>query len=148
MSTVETGVNPIPAPSSNGWEIKVPFQIDPCTGGVAFLSNDLDIINQHLITIVETMWWERLMLPGYGGNAPAHVFDIETPIAAAFLQSDLTKAIQAFEPSITLKGVIVSPSPVQQGVTDVTISYTYAPYSDLNQVTIAVGGAVTQVVSP
>lgn len=143
-----TGVNPVPALSSSGSEIKVPFQIDSCTGAVAVLTDQLQIIDQHIVSLINTMHRERLMLPTYGGNAPAHVFDVNDPSSMAFLQKDIEGAILSFEPSVQHVSVVVTPSAIQSSVVNVTITYTYAPLSDINELQISVGGAIVEVISP
>jgi hypothetical protein len=84
-----TTVNPVPALSPYGIEIMVPFQIDPITGGVAELTDELSILNQHLATIVSTELGERLMLPAYGSNVPSDVFASTGLNLDAFIMGDL-----------------------------------------------------------
>jgi phage baseplate assembly protein W len=143
-----TAVNPVPLISSNGTEIKVPFQIDVCTGGVASISNDLEIIAQHVLSLILTMHNERLMLPAYGGNVPARVFDLNSSVAAAaVLQNDLVAALQTWEPSIQNPTVQVSPSNVMPQVMNVEVTYIYGPFGDINTVSCSVGGGVIEVIS-
>lgn len=145
--TPTTSVQPVPAAPSSGWEIKVPFQIDPATGGVAVLTQQLDVINQHIITIIFTLLGERLMLPTFGSSISAQVFEPNNSILAAFLVDDLKKAITAWEPSVKVQSITSSPSTTNLTGINLAVSYTVVPFNNLNSVSVNVGGSVNQVIS-
>ena len=145
--TPETSVTPVPAPSSNGWEISVPFRIDPATGGVAVLVKELEIINQHLLSIILTMVGERVMNPTYGSIVPQQVFEPLYAALGPFMVQDLTDAIQRWEPSVTILSIQQLPSAGQPTLIQIAISYTYGPLNDLNTIAVQLGGGVNQVIS-
>lgn len=148
MTTVEVSVNPVPIPSPLGREIVVPFQIDPAFGGVAFFRGELDILNQHIATIINTELNERLMLPGYGTNVPADVFQPNGQLLGGFLTSDIQTAVTNLEPAVTIQQVQVVPNPNIPSAVTVNVSYTVNPFNSLNVISVNVGGGVAQVVAP
>jgi phage baseplate assembly protein W len=130
-----------------GIEMAVPFQIDPATGGVAYLSSYADIIQQHVLTIVLTDRAERVMLPGYGSKLQEAVFE---PIGQGqnnILANDIKNSIAAWEPAVTVLKVTVNGNVQQLSQLDVTVQYTINPFGDVNTVSVTAGGTVSQVIA-
>lgn len=141
----QTSVVPFTTALPTGSEIAVPFHIDSATGGVAVLTSYLDIINQHLATIIMTTPLERLMNPGYGAGVEEYIFRPADDLQAALLQSDIQAQISAFEPDvqiINISAAVVPGSPTQ---INVMVSYSVVPFEGTNTVTVTTGGTVTQV---
>lgn len=144
----QTSVTPTLPGASTGVELLVPFQVDPATGGMAVQPNYNAIIAQHLLSILMTAPGERVMMPTYGFGAEAKVFEplyVRTP---SILQPDIVQQLQAYEPDVQIQSVVVEPDPNYPNVLDITISYSVIPSNTSGQVTVAIGGSQSQVVSP
>jgi phage baseplate assembly protein W len=128
-----------------GVEIAVPFQIDPATGGIAYLSSYNQIIEQHVATIVMTAFNERVMLPSYGSPLQAAVFQPIGSVMNAVLANDIKKAIAAWEPSISIVNVTINGNAQSLSELDITVSYFINPSQDVNTVQITSGGTISQV---
>jgi phage baseplate assembly protein W len=144
----QSAVTPTQPTSPAGIEIKVPFQIDPSTGGVVILTNYNDIIAQHVLTALMTAPGERVMNPNYGVGLETKVFEPIYARNSAVLQQDVQSLLQATEPSVQINSIVVAQDPNYANVLDVTISYSVLPSNAVNTLSLAVGGGISQVVSP
>lgn len=140
-------VQPIVPSAPTGIEIMVPFQIDPATGGVAVLNNYVQILAQHILTIIMTAQGERIMLPSYGVGLENMLFQPIYTNTPGLLQSDLTNAIQSFEPAVTVQSVTVVEDPNNPYVLVVTVTYSVVPFNDVSTVSVTVGGGIGQIIS-
>ena len=130
-------------------ELQAPFQLTP-SGGVATTTDPRVQAEQHVTSLVSTNPGERIMLPGYGVPLSALVFAPNDPIVIATIQSDVTNALAAWEPSIIVNSV----SPAQgadpnEGIAMVNVDFQAgaipgAPGAGLLTATILVGGEVIQ----
>lgn len=146
ITSPAVSVTPATAAAPTGWEIAVPFHIDPATGGTAFLDNYLAIIEQHVVTIIMTALNERVMLPDYGGDLTSHIFDVSTEFALGTFDSDLKNKIAQWEPAVTIQSIQATANS-QQNQVNVTVEFMVDPFTDLNSVTVTAGGSVYQVVA-
>jgi phage baseplate assembly protein W len=141
-------VTPAAPTLPTGIEMLVPFQIDPATGGTAFIVDYSTIMAQHILTIIMTAQQERVMLPQYGFGIEnlvfSNIYDIANTITAADIQNEITK----WESAVNVQSVTVNPSTTAPNILDVVVTYSVNPYTKLNQVSVAVGGAITQVIAP
>jgi len=147
VTDVSVTVQPSQAPSPYGTQIAVPFHIDPATGGVAVVSQDLAIINQHLLSAILTLVGERRMLPSYGTEVDALVFGDMTTALAPLMGNDVKNALGTWVPSIVVSSVAVDPSPTMPNVVVVSISYTVPPGNTPGVATFNLGGSVSQVIA-
>lgn len=128
-----------------GVEIAVPFQIDSATGGVAYLSSYNQIIEQHIATIIMTNITERVMVPNYGSPLQQAVFQPIGSIQNAVIASDIKKAINTWEPSVTILSVKINGNPQSLSELDIVVSYSINPLNDVNTIQITPGGTISQV---
>jgi uncharacterized protein len=151
MSFVEPpapiSVQPVTVDSSLGAEISVPFHIDTATGGVATINQELEIIDQHLVTLINTVVGERVML-AYGSQVLASVFAPMNTALPQLLAQDLQEAIKTWEPTIQVTNVSILPDPISTTAIDIAIEYVVLPFKQVNSVSVQLGGTVTQVVNP
>jgi phage baseplate assembly protein W len=143
----QTSVQPSQAPAPQGIEMLVPFQIDPATGGVAFLSDYNKILAQHILTIIMTGPDERVMNPTYGFGLGDMVFGPVASLTVATTADDIKNQIAKWEPAVSVSQVAISQSPNNPALVIVTVTYSVVPFTDMNQVSVAVGGGVVQVIS-
>jgi len=140
-----TGVTPTQSVLPTGVEILVPFQIDPATGSVAVISDYGAILAQHIETIVLTSIGERVMNPTYGYGLEGQVFHPINANTPNMLQSDITKAINKWEPRVKVQTVAVAENPTSPSLLSVTIEFSVIPFSDVNTLVVASGGTIAQV---
>lgn len=144
-----TTLAPTLAPLPSGIEMAIPFQIDPSTGGVAVLTDAVSILAQHIETIVLTLLGERVMLPSYGSNLEGSLFAGIDSRTINMLPSDITTAIQQWEPGVQIVGVTPQYNPnASPGTLTIEIGFTVVPFTNVNLVIVSTGGSVEQVVSP
>jgi phage baseplate assembly protein W len=147
-SSPQTTITQVEAVMPTGIEMQVPFQIDPATGGVAFLFNYNEIIAQHIETICLTVLGERLMMPGYGTGLEAQLFEPITEPASALIAKDIMTQVQGSENRIKVNSVNVGSPDATSGVLTITVNYTILPLRDQNTLRVTVGGTILQVNSP
>lgn len=137
----------IPTPPT-GAEIAIPFQIDPATGALAVVTTYDQIIEQHVVTIVMTEKTERVMIPAYGSDLPKAVFEAMGSLNIALLAKDIQEAIVAWEPAVSIVNVSISNNAQSLSELDITVTYSLAPFNDVNTVTVTTGGTISQVSAP
>jgi phage baseplate assembly protein W len=146
LSPGTTTIPVVPTPPT-GLEILVPFQIDPATGGIAYLSDYIAIIEQHIVAIVMTYFEERVMLPTYGSPLAHSVFSAISGPLDALLVKDVKAAINQWEPSIVVNKISFSESSAILSELIITIEFSVVPFTDVNRVSVTTGGTITQVIS-
>ncbi|MBV9759636.1 MAG: GPW/gp25 family protein [Acidobacteriaceae bacterium] len=102
-----------------GWS----FPIKVNTKGGLDWSNGPDRIQAAIWTILSTSPGERLMLPGFGAGISDYVFESNSQILCARLQTVVQNALTQWEPRIQVVSVQANPSTVQTGLVEVSISY-------------------------
>ena len=125
-----------------GLEVMVPFQINPATGQVMTINQYQEIIAQHVLSVLMTAKGERVMLPTYGVGMQNYVFQPESALVAAEIQSTITNAFKTWEPAVLIQNVTVATTPQQPNVLTVTVTYSTTPYNATNQVTVSLGGSI------
>lgn len=144
-----TTITPALPPLPTGIEIAVPFQIDPSTGGVAILVDYVSILAQHIETIVQTLVNERVMMPTYGSNLESSLFSPINSRIINMLPSDITQAVQSWEPAVRIVSVNTSYNQTTSpSALTIEINFSVVPFTDVNTVTVSTGGSVQQVVAP
>jgi phage baseplate assembly protein W len=144
-------LTPLVAELPTGSEIALPFQFDATTGALAYLSNYVDILAQHIETIVLTAVGERIMIPTFGSRVEKALF---APLGSPIMQvmaADLSAEIQQWEPAVNVLSVTVNSTSGQQqdtGILLITVAFAVAPFNKVNTITISTGGSVQQVVAP
>jgi phage baseplate assembly protein W len=144
----QNAIVPVFAIPPTGIEILVPFQIDPATGGVAYLIDYVAILAQHIETVILTSPTERVMMPTYGSGLPNHVFGPIGSVQNAALAADIRKSVKNWEPAVKILSVQVGANQgLAQTTLQVTVKFSVVPFTDVNTITVTTGGTITQVQS-
>lgn len=131
-------------------EIAVPFRLSP-DGGIEVVRDANRQIDQHVRSLIATMPGERVMLTRYGTPTLGLLFEPIDEVAAE-LATDITLALQTWEPGITVQEVTPVQDTGQLGISKVDVRYQrVTPGSGLiqrttNTATIKVGGKVAEAV--
>lgn len=102
-----------------GW--KFPIKVN-AKGGLDW-STGSDRIQAAIWIVLSTSLGERLMLPDFGAGIKDYVFESNSALIRAKLEVAITKALTQWEPRIQLVSVQATPSPVQDSLVLVNISY-------------------------
>lgn len=140
----QTSVTPHVQGLPTGTEILVPFQIDPSTGGVAVVTDYVSILAQHIETIIMTAKNERVMLTNYGAGLPTQVFAPIYDATIGILQADIASQIEAWEPAVKVVGVVAKGDPNNPNRLTVLVQFSVVPFKDISNVSVTVGGTITQ----
>lgn len=103
-----------------GWAF--PPRFDIASGGVAMVEADEDI-RQSLIILFSTIPGERLMVPDYGCNLKAYVFDTLDETNLTHMKTMISDAILYFEPRIILEEVDFDTSRIAEGLLQISLDY-------------------------
>jgi len=82
-----------------------------------------DRIQAAIWMILSTSPGERLMLPTFGAGIKDYVFESNSEVVCARLQTAVKKALTQWEPRIQVVSVRAAPSPDQASLVLVTINY-------------------------
>lgn len=102
-----------------GWSF--PIKVN-AKGGLDW-STGPDRIQAAIWLILSTSPGERLMLPTFGAGIKDSVFESNSEVVCARLQTTIRKALTQWEPRIDLVSVQATPSPDQPSLVLVNISY-------------------------
>jgi phage baseplate assembly protein W len=102
-----------------GWSF--PIKVN-AKGGLDW-SNGPDRIQAAIWIILSTSLGERLMLPSFGAGIKDYVFESNSAMIRARLQSAIQSALTQWEPRIQLVSVQANPSPDQDSLVLVSINY-------------------------
>lgn len=102
-----------------GWSF--PIKIN-AKGGLDW-SNGQDRIQAAIWIILSTTPGERLMLPGFGADIKDYVFESNSELVCAQLQSGIQRALTQWEPRIQVVSVQATPSTEQDSLILVSIDY-------------------------
>jgi uncharacterized protein len=112
-----------------GWAF--PLRTD-ATGGVALVRDDREVA-ESIRLILGTAPGERPMRPEFGCGVHDHVFDPADSTTAGWLAYEVRRALDRWEPRITVHDVDVVLDPADTSAMYITISYsisgTYDPRS-------------------
>jgi phage baseplate assembly protein W len=109
-----------------GW--RFPLGVGP--GGAVALAGGAEKIEQAIRLILTTYPGERPMRPEFGSRLRDHVFGPASHSAAADLTFDVREALLRWEPRIDVEQVETYPSPDQEGLLYLDISYTVKATND------------------
>jgi phage baseplate assembly protein W len=132
-------------------EIIVPFGLDTY-GRVAVTGDPVIQAMQHVKALVATEPGERVMLPRYGVALKERVFAPGLSADAARINNDVTMAMAAWEPGLTV--ISITPrADDNNGVAMVDVDFTRGAANSPGSVpaltaTILVGGTVVEGTSP
>lgn len=104
-----------------GWSF--PPQFDAGTSSIAMTSDETDI-QRSLEILLATRKGERVMLPDYGCNLDAMVFEPITTTFKTFIREMIKTAILYYEARIDLNSVKIDDSRETEGVILVMLDYT------------------------
>ena len=102
-----------------GWSF--PIKVN-AKGGLDW-SNGPDRIQAAIWIILSTTTGERLMLPSFGAGIKDYVFESNSELICAQLQSGIQKALTQWEPRIQVVSVQARPSTEQDSLVLVSIDY-------------------------
>lgn len=102
-----------------GW--RFPIKIN-ARGGLDWSSGP-DRIQAAIWLILSTSPGERLMLPTFGAGIKEYVFESNSELICAQLQSAVQKALTQWEPRIQVVSVQATPSPDQPSLVLISIDY-------------------------
>lgn len=143
-----TSVVPAVPTLPTGVEIAVPFHIDPSTGGVAVLFDYPTILEQHIKSIVLTMFGERVMNPAYGSDLSTAVFKPIQTAEINIIAKSISDSIKQWEPAVHVISVVINPSSTSDSTLIITINWSVVPFSNVNTLTVSTGGTIAQVTAP
>jgi len=102
-----------------GWSF--PIKVN-AKGGLDW-SNGPDRIQAAIWIILSTSPGERLMLPTFGAGIKDYVFESNSEVVCARLQSAVQKALTQWEPRIQVTSVQATPSAEQDSLVLISITY-------------------------
>lgn len=106
------------------------------------MSNHIDHIEESIVQILSTQLYERVMLPEFGSDIDAYIFDPNEVETQALVQYEIVEALTKWEPRIVIDtdGVKVE---AEGSYMYVTITYAIANYTNLGLVStkVKIGGA-------
>ena len=105
-----------------GWSFPPTFH-NSGNVGIEMVENELDI-RQSLEILLSTGVGERIMLPEYGCDLQAYLFDSISNSKIHFLKDLITTAIINYEPRIELNKLTIDHSDYQEGIIRISIDYT------------------------
>jgi len=83
------------------------FPIVSSTGGYFSNSEGFNTILAGIKQLILTRKGERVMLPEYGTNLRAFVFEQDTPTLRKRIKDEIAQAIFVYEPRVTIKNLAV-----------------------------------------
>lgn len=98
------------------------FTIHPIKKDLTRLVNE-DSVKRSIKNILLTNYYERRFRPRFGANIRKYLFDNITPLTLRAIQSDITNAINTYEPRANIIDIKVSAGSDNNEV-DVTITFT------------------------
>jgi phage baseplate assembly protein W len=110
-----------------GWSF--PIKVN-AKGGLDW-STGPDRIQAAIWIILSTSPGERLMLPTFGAGIKDYVFDSNSQVVCARLQTAVQKALTQWEPRIQVVSVQATPSPDQDSLVLISITYQIRNTNDL-----------------
>jgi hypothetical protein len=104
-----------------GWGFPPTF--DKKTKSVEMVSEDKDI-KESLFILLSTRPGERVMLPEYGCDTNALIFDNINTTNLTFLQRMIERAVKYYEPRIDVDSIDISTDDMLDGKLMINIQYT------------------------
>lgn len=126
-------------------ELSAPFGLTP-SGAIATVSVPGDMVQQHLKSLVSTVPGERVMRPAYGVPLAGYLFGLTAEEATAAVATDVSRAVQEWEPSVNVQDVRTMVSDTSEGIAAVNVQYSpgaaVTGTSQVSTATVLVGGSV------
>lgn len=126
-------------------EIQTPFALTP-SGGVQATTDPNVQAEQHVTALVSTTPGERVMLPTYGVDLQAHVFDNDNTVVATALGQEVQDKMSIFEPNIIVTSTTPLVSDTTEGFLGVDVDYALgigsSSVAQQKTATVLVGGTV------
>jgi phage baseplate assembly protein W len=102
-------------------DIDFTFTKKPSVGDIA-LSYDQQAVIRSVRNLLQTNQYERKFNPSLGSNINALLFELNTPITAAAIKSEIVNTITNYEPRVSLQTVDVVSTRNQLGY-NVTVTF-------------------------
>ncbi len=107
--------------TGRGWSFPPAFR--KTTGAVDMLLDEVEI-NSSLEILLNTAIGERIMLPRYGCDLRAFLFEPLTTTLKTLMSDKIKKAILYYEPRIIAHDVLINESAQLEGKISIKIEYT------------------------
>jgi len=104
-----------------GWSF--PPSFDDKSGSVLMVADQSDI-EQSLQILLSTRPGERVMLPQFGCNLDAMLFEPVTTTLLAYIKDLVETAILYYEPRISVDGININTVGIYEGLVLIEIDYT------------------------
>ena len=105
------------------------------------MSNHIGHIEESIVQILSTQFYERVMLPEFGSDIDAHIFDPNEVETHALVQYEIVEALTKYEPRIVIdeEGIEIEADGSSMYV---TLSYALANYTNMGLVStkVKIGG--------
>jgi uncharacterized protein len=121
---------------------KVPFQISS-NGGVAVVTDEAEAIRQMMISVLMTNDGERIMLPRFGANVQARLFEDVDSLVSAQNEAEIMEELRTISPLLTILGVKFSQNPNEPSAVELSIQYSINSSNSLLRVRIPLNGIIT-----
>jgi phage baseplate assembly protein W len=125
-------------------EILMPFGLYP--GGGVVTTKDPNVqVEQHIASLITTQPGERVMISQYGVATSRYVFEPNDETISTQLVSEVTAAINTWEPNVIVKTVTPVPNSSVYGIANVQVEFAQGTTALLGQTytaTVLVGGTV------
>jgi hypothetical protein len=93
------------------------YPLSVSNGGLS-LSSDLDLVSQHVLSVVETRWYERVMRANYGTDD--YIFEVLKP---ALINSQFQLAVEQNVPEVESVTVVGDWTSSDSGLYRIVITY-------------------------
>jgi phage baseplate assembly protein W len=117
-----------------GQGISFPPRLGP-DGRMAW-SDGPDNIREAMMVILLTEPGERIMLPDFGGKLRSFLFEPNTVATRRLIQDDIQKALQIWEPRITVQSISVDADSNDARAAIATIQYQLVATQTTGQVSV------------
>jgi len=95
-------------------------------------------VHESIQILLLTRLGERLMYPSYGSSLPTYLFAPNNPATRKSIENEMTRALQMWEPRVTIDSVSVDADPSDAQAAIATIQYRLVANQLPNQVTLTV----------
>lgn len=126
------------------WEIAQPFNID-VTGEVAYDTDPVAWVRNHILAVLLTAAGERVMRPTYGAGVLAFVWEAQDPLVEQRMITQVQQAVANWEENVTLNNVQFVPQPDYSGIVKLEIAFSVGAAPTVHTVIITLGGTGVEV---
>lgn len=125
-------------------EIAVPFQIGS-DGGIAYTSDRVKQVSQHILSAVATNPGERVMRPSYGVPLTRMVFEPDDPLVEADIRSRMEVALGAWVKEAQILEIRAEWSSSHDAKIQFLVSFRLPGSGTVHYATVYVGGTVDEI---